>query len=125
MHPYEAPEGFIPEPTPRRYATAEDLTRNRASINEEDYELPEVGWIRIRAISRSEFLAAQKRYGDDMGAQERFILSRAVIVPTVTEAIAGQWQEASGIQEINKLATKINEMSGLGKGADKSGVPEA
>ncbi len=117
MLPYEHTEY---ETTPRKYATADDLTRNRSKVNEEDYELAEVGWIRIRGISRGEFLIAQKRFPDDMAAQERYILSRAVIVPTVTETIAGEWQEASGIQEINALALKINEMSGLTKGADKS-----
>jgi len=114
----------LPDTEPRKYASAEDLTRDRISLNEEDYELPSVGWIRIRGISRADFVTANKRYGEDMGAQERFILSRAVIIPTVTEAIAGQWQQASGISEINKLALRINEISGLNKGADKSVVSD-
>lgn len=109
----------------RHYVSVEDLTTSRAAAREEDYELPGVGWIRIRGLSRAEFIEANKRFPDDMGAQERFILSRTVVIPRVTEAIAGQWQEASGINEINALAMHINQMSGLTKGADKSGVSGA
>ncbi len=105
-----------------QYATTEDLTRDRASGREEDYHLPEVGMIRIRGLSRAEFIEAQRRFENDPGAQERYILSRCVLIPKVTEAIAGQWQKASGIQEINALAMHINEMSGLTKGAAKSGM---
>jgi len=108
---------------PRRYASVEQITENRSTANEEDYLLSEVGWIRIRGLSRAEFLTSQKRYPDDAAAQERYILSRAVIIPTVTEAVAGQWQTASGINEINELAMRINELSGLTKGADKSRLP--
>jgi hypothetical protein len=109
----------------RQYVSVEELTANRSTDNEEDYELPGVGWIRIRGLSRAEFMEAGKRYGQDMAAQERFILSRCVIIPRVTEADAGHWQQASGINEINKLAMHINEMSGLSEGADKSGVSGA
>ncbi len=115
-------EQNIEAPEERVYASAEDLARNRSSAKEEDYHLPEVGWVRIRGLSRAEFLESDKRYPEDMAARERFVLSRAVLIPKVNEAIAKKWQEASGVQEINLLAMKINEMSGLGKGADKSSV---
>jgi len=104
-----------------QYASVEDVTRKRAG-DEEDYELPGVGMIRIRGLSRAEFIEANKRFEGNPGAQERFILSRCVLIPRITEAIAGQWQEASGINEINALAMHLNEMSGLKKGADKSGM---
>lgn len=118
---------YPPEPVAieRRYASVEDITTDRATTREEDYELPGVGWIRIRGLSRAEFMEAGKRHPDDMAAQERYVLSRTVILPRITEAIAAQWQNASGIAEINALAMHINEMSGLGKGADKSRVPRA
>jgi len=123
MLPYEGPE--LDTATPRQYASVEDLARPRSGVEEEDYEVPGVGWIRIKGITRADFLTAQRRFGEDLQAQERFILSRSVIQPRVTEAIAGQWQEASGVQEINKLAMRINEMSGITQGADKSVVEEA
>jgi hypothetical protein len=118
-------DNLIAVPEERRYVSVEDLTVNRASAREEDYELAGVGWIRIRGLSRAEFIEGQRRFPDDMGAQERFILSRTVVIPRVTEAVAGKWQESSGIDEINRLALHINKMSGLIKGADKSGLPGA
>lgn len=106
------------------YATKADLKRDRVKSHVEDYDLPGVGLIQITGISRGEFLIAQRNYPDDPRMQERFILSRAVLKPEgLTEQDVADWQEASGISEINELALKINAMSGLGKGADKSDVP--
>jgi hypothetical protein len=105
------------------YASIEDLTADRVTGIEEDYELPGVGTILIRPLARGEFLAAQKRFGDDMEKQEQFILSRCVVKPEgVTEAVVARWQKSSNIGEINALAMHINKMSGLGKGADKSSM---
>lgn len=106
-----------------RYASIEDITRKRVSEGE-DYDLPGVGTLRIRGLSRAEFLAAQERFPDNTTKQERYVLSRAVIQPKITEEIAGKWQAASGISEINELANRINAISGIGKGADKSGVDQ-
>lgn len=105
-----------------QYASIEDITRKR--FNEgEDYDLPGVGKIRIRALTRQEFIQANTRFGDDMAKQEQFILSRCVLKPEgVTEAVVVRWQAASNASEINKLSMHINEISGLGKGADKSGM---
>lgn len=105
------------------YASLADLTRDRVTSNEEDYVIDGVGTVRIRALSRAAFMEANKRYGDDMMAQERFVLSRSIVRPVgVTESVVGEWQKSSPINEINKLAQRINAMSGIGKGADKSDV---
>ncbi len=104
------------------YASIDDLVASRTG-EEEDYDLPGVGKLLVRGLSRGEFLTAQERYGDNMAKQEQFILSRCVIKPEgVTEAVVARWQKASGIGEINELAKFINEKSGIGKGADKSDV---
>lgn len=104
------------------YASLDDLTTPRTG-DEEDYDLPGVGKLRVRGLSRGEFLIAQERHGDNMTKQEQYILSRCVIKPEgVTEAVVAKWQKASGISEINELAKFINEISGIGKGADKSDV---
>jgi hypothetical protein len=106
------------------YATKADLKRDRVKSHVEDYELPGVGLIQITGISRGEFLIAQRNYPDDPRMQERFVLSRAVVIPEgLTEDDVAEWQSASGITEINELALKINSLSGLGKGADKSDLP--
>lgn len=112
---------FLDEPV--QYATKADLKRDRVKVNEVDYVLPGVGTIRITGLSRGEFLIAQRNFPGDDARQERFVLSRAVIIPEgVTEDDVAGWQQASGVGEINALAMRINELSGIGKGADKSGV---
>ncbi len=108
-----------------QYATREDLKRDRIRGNTEDYDLPGVGTILIRGLSRGEFLIAQRNYPNNDAQQERYVLSRAVLIPEITEDDVADWQEASGIAEINNLAKKINELSGIGAGADKSEVPAA
>lgn len=105
------------------YASLEDLIKPRAGEDTEDYDLPGVGTVAIRSLTRAEFIQAQKRFGDDMEKQEQFILSRCVVKPEgVTESVVAQWQRASGIGEINELAKYINKMSGIKSGADKSSV---
>ncbi len=105
------------------YASLEDLIKPRAGEDTEDYDLPGVGTIAIRSLNRAEFIQAQRRFENDMEKQEQFILSRCVVKPEgVTEAVVAKWQKASPIGEINALAMRINEMSGIKSGADKSSV---
>lgn len=119
QEPYRAYDDPIVTP----YASLADLTRDRVTSNEEDYMIEGVGMVRIRALSRAAFMEANKRYGEDMMAQERFVLSRSIVQPAgVTESVVGEWQKSSPINEINKLAQRINAMSGIGTGADKSDV---
>ncbi len=81
-----------------------------------------VGTITVRALSRMEFLDSQDVAND--GARERFVLSRAMVDPVMTEEDVKKWQEGSPGFEINMVANRINELSGLRKGADKSGLPD-
>jgi hypothetical protein len=98
------------------------LTADRVSLNTEDVEIEGVGTITVRGLSRFEFLVAQKKFPDDNLKQERFILSTAVVNPELTEDDVAAWQRASGPMEINAVANVVNRLSGIGKGADKSGV---
>jgi hypothetical protein len=46
-----------------------------------------------------------------------------MIDPPMEEHEIVEWQKCSIPGEINAVATKVNELSGIGKGADKSAVP--
>lgn len=94
-----------------------DITVNTAVVTIEG-----VGDITVRALSRMEFIRSLK-LEDNRLKQEQFILSRAIVDPVMTEDDVAAWQRVSGFEEINSVATKINELSGIGKGADKSKVP--
>jgi len=100
------------------------LLVDRVTVNTDTYEIEGVGTLTLRGLNRYEFLLAEKKYPDDVIKRECFILSVAVLDPAgLTEADVNAWQKASGPMEINKVAAKINELSGIGKAAAKSDVP--
>lgn len=99
------------------------LARRKSLIETREVEIEGVGTVTVRGLSRAVFLIAQKRFPDDVLAQERYTLSFALVDPEMTEKDIQVWQENSGPFEINQVAIAVNELSGIGKGADKSGVP--
>lgn len=100
------------------------LAKRKSLIDTREVEIEDVGTVVVRGLSRAVFLIAQKRYPDDILAQERYTLSFALVDPEMTEADIKVWQENSGPNEINEVALAVNELSGIGKGADKSSVSE-
>jgi hypothetical protein len=98
------------------------LAQRKSLIETREVEIEDVGTVTVRGLSRAVFLIAQKRWPDDALAQERYTLSFAMVDPEMTEADIATWQQNSGPYEINKVAIAVNELSGIGKGADKSGV---
>lgn len=103
----------------------EALTTSRidGADHQGEVEIPGVGTIKVRGLSRHEYIKGQQ-YADDALQQERYLLSRCMIDPAMTEADVAAWQKASDPQEINLVSLKVNELSGIGKGADKSPVDE-
>lgn len=100
-----------------------DLTTDhRAKPEPETVEIPGVGTVAVRGLSRLEFLRAQKI--DDPIKQERFLLSVAMTDPVMTEDDVAAWQRSSDPMEINVVAMKINELSGIAQGADKRSVDQ-
>lgn len=100
------------------------LLAQRVGLTTEEVPIEGVGTITVRGLSRFEMLLSQKKYPDDSMRQERFILSHAVVDPAgLTEDDIETWQKGSEPDEINRVATTINRLSGIGKGADKSGLP--
>lgn len=109
--------------------TADDLIYRRTPVTDREAEVeietengPVV--VTVRGVSRGAFLYAQKRFGDDEAARERYLLAVCMVEPKLVPEQVEEWQNISGPLEINKVQAKINEISGIGKGADKSGVSE-
>lgn len=98
---------------------ASALTTNR--IKHGEIEIEDVGTIRVRGMSRYELMHAN-RLRDEKGhlAAERYTIAACMVDPVMTEDQVAAWQRASEPGEINEVGLKINELSGLGKGADKS-----
>lgn len=116
------------EKVERLRSTADDLIYKRTPVTERvdtveiDTENGPVT-VTVRGVSRGVFLNAQKLFGEDEAKKERYILSRCMVEPALAPEQVAEWQEISGPMEINKVQMKVNELSGIGKGADKSGVP--
>lgn len=96
------------------------LLTDRFSDRTAEVEIEGVGTITVRALSRHEVLQATKK--DDDEAQERYIVAKAMVDPPMGEHDVAEWQKCSPAGEINRVANKVNELSGIGKGADKSSV---
>lgn len=101
------------------------LAKRQESVNEEEHELPGIGTIRVKGLTRAVFLNAQKRWPDDVLEQERYTLSHAIVEPDLTPADIKAWQEASGPEEINQVALLVNRLSGIGRDAHKEAYKSA
>lgn len=79
-----------------------------------EVEIPDVGVVTVRGMSRWEALEANKRL-ETKGIlyQERFILAACMVDPALTEEDVAAWQKASPPDEINQVALEINRLSGV------------
>jgi hypothetical protein len=86
-------------------------------LPEDDVEVPGVGTVRVRGLSRAEAMHVQAANGPE--ATERRILALGMVDPPLTEAEAGRWQKASPAGELEPVTDRIAELSGMKPGADK------
>lgn len=107
------------------YLDLKTLTANRVAGRTGEHEIEGLGKVRFRALSREELITAGD-ISEKKGvlAYEQFALSRAMLNPKMTEAQVAEWQANSPGMEINDIASKINALCGVKKGADKSLVSD-
>lgn len=89
----------------------------KSRLPEADVDIPGVGTVRVRGLSRLEAMHVQAANGPD--ATERRVLALGLVDPALSEAEAGKWQKASIAGELEPVTAKIAELSGLVPGADK------
>ncbi|MDN5749866.1 MAG: hypothetical protein L0H64_15320 [Pseudonocardia sp.] len=96
-----------------------DLLARRFGV--EDIEIPEVGTVKVRPLSRAEALNLQ---GKEMTVEEmeRHLLSLALVEPNLTYDEVAQWQQNSPAGEIEPVADAIVRLSGMNKAAAKEAV---
>lgn len=100
--------------------TKEQLLAQRFGVRE--YEIPGVGTIRVRSLTRGEALEVVGKELDKAEA-ERYLLAKGLVEPALTEDDVRVWQDNSPAGEIQEIAKLVTELSGLSDGAPKSGVP--
>lgn len=88
-------------------------------LPEEDFEVPGVGTVRVRALTRAEALkiANQNMPVDQI---ERYLLACALVEPKLTENEVRQWQDVAPAGEIEPICKAIQRLSGLEEAADKA-----
>lgn len=105
----------------RVYSSVTDLTS--VELEEDDVELPGGRLVRVRELSRAEVLRIRKENGDDALKIERATLVAAMVNPRMTPDEVAAWQRKSGVnKDIGKVQQRIQELSGMFEGADKSNV---
>ncbi|SCG38246.1 hypothetical protein [Micromonospora zamorensis] len=82
-------------------------------------EVEGVGEVHVRGLSRFELLLAGKVGGDDVALMERKMLSFAMTDPEMTEKDVEAWQKTSPAGQIAPVVAKVNELSGVSRGASK------
>nr|UXE44749.1 hypothetical protein Hi04_10k_c361_00013 [uncultured bacterium] len=97
-------------------------------LPEAEVEIPGVGIVRVRGLTRAEVLKVRKATdsenmdGDRALVLERKLLAKAMVDPELTEAEVGQWQEKATPGELEPVIEKVQELSGLLPGSSKSGL---
>lgn len=100
----------------------------KSRIPEADVEIPGVGTVRVRGLSRVEVIVMRKATdtehldGPRALVIERKMLAAAMVDPELTEAEVGQWQKASAAGELGPVTQKIQELSGMLDGSAKEAV---
>lgn len=91
-------------------------------LPEADVDIPGVGTVRVRGLSRVEAMLVQKAQGVD--ATERRILAYGMVDPEMTEVEVARWQKSSVAGEIEPVSRKIAELSGMLDNSAKEAVKE-
>ncbi len=89
-------------------------------LPEADVDVPGVGTVRVRGLSRAEAMHVQDVKGTE--ARERRLVSLGMVDPELTEAEVGKWQKASKASELEPVTEKITELSGLLESSAKEAV---
>lgn len=92
-------------------------------LPEDTVEIPGMGTVRVRGLSRGEFYALRKVTSDELDYDSK-VLARCMLEPAMNEDEVRQWIRSAPAGEHSPVFSKINELSGIGQGADKSDLPE-
>lgn len=94
----------------------------KSRLPEDDVEVPGIGTVRVRGLSRTEALHC--RGTSDLVAVERRMLAAGLVDPVLSENEVKRWQEASPAGELEALTLKISELSGMTETAAKEAYVE-
>jgi hypothetical protein len=106
----------------QEYASADDLLAGE--LDEADVTLPSGKRVRVRGLSRHALMFNGKGTDDNELIERRNIVA-CLVKPSMTLAQVEKWQRSSTAGgDIRRLSEVIRDLSGMGEGADKSGLRE-
>lgn len=99
----------------------------QAGPPEDDVDIPGVGTIRVRGLTRTEVLSVRKA-ADNAGTVdgprvlvlERKLLSAGMVDPKLSEDDVRTWQNVCPAGQLEPVTEKIQELSGLLEGSEKA-----
>lgn len=97
----------------------EELLAKRFGV--EDFEVPELGTFKIRALTRAQALEIKDREMPVAVAEQR-IIARAVVEPQLSEEDVAALQQNIPAGLFEPLVDRIAVISGMKQDATKSGV---
>lgn len=86
----------------------------------EDVEVPGIGKVTVRAMSRYEQMLIGKTSNGDPLVFERKTLAVTLVDPELTEDEVERWQKAAPAGEMGYLLKTVNRLSGLDKEAKEA-----
>jgi hypothetical protein len=100
-----------------KHVSKAELLKKR--FGEEEVEVPGVGTVRVRALTRGQALELQ---GKEMpvSEMERRLISTAMVEPSLTEDEVQQWQDNTPAGELQPVVEAIARLSGMEQHAGKA-----
>lgn len=90
-----------------------------AALPTEEVEIPGVGTVTVRGLSRAESLLVGKAEGDPT-ITERTMLRFGLVDPVLTEAEIRDWLKIAPNSHVDPISNAIARLSGMLEGADKT-----
>ena len=89
-------------------------------LTEAEVEIPGVGTVRVRALNRQEAKALQKIESDDL--RDLHMVAIGLVDPALSVSEVKRWAEASPAGEMEPVADRIAELSGMLAGSPKEAM---
>jgi hypothetical protein len=90
-------------------------------LAEREVDLPGVGTILVRGLSREEVVAMQPLKNDTAALEQR-IIELGLVNPALSAADVGAWYAAASTGEVDLIVDAICDLSGVSTGGPKSGL---
>jgi predicted transcriptional regulator len=101
-----------------------DALFGAAPTDEADVELPSGARVRVKGLTRAQFLIASRAVADGGPIElERQNIAAAMVRPRMTADQVAEWQRRASAGELIPLVDRIRELSGMAAGAAKSRLP--